>query len=178
MVHGYLPVGLILVVLVPIIKSKSGNISSKDNYRPLSLSSVISKLLEITILNRIRDLMCTSDNQFGFKAKSGTTDCVYMFKDIIHRYKRHNSSIFACYLDASKAFDRIHFGLLFEMLIERNVPLYIVRIVAYWYNCQSIYVRWGEAVSLPFKVYNGIKQEGVLSPMLFNIYIWISLALI
>ena len=40
-------------VLVPVIKSKSGRIMSKDNYRPIELASVVSKVAESIIFNRI-----------------------------------------------------------------------------------------------------------------------------
>ena len=56
-VHGFLPSSLMSVVLIPIIKNKCGNISSKDNYRPIALASIISKLVEVIILNRIENVL-------------------------------------------------------------------------------------------------------------------------
>ena len=44
LVHGFLPDEM--MALVPIIKSKSGRIMSKDNYRPIALASIVSKVLE------------------------------------------------------------------------------------------------------------------------------------
>ena len=52
-VHGYLPKSLLTVVLVPIVKNKAGNVNSIDNYRPIALSNMFSKILEISILGRI-----------------------------------------------------------------------------------------------------------------------------
>ena len=46
LVHGFLPDEMMAVALVPIIKSKSGRIMSKDNYRPIALASIVSKVLE------------------------------------------------------------------------------------------------------------------------------------
>ena len=45
--HGFLSESMLSVVLVPVIKDKAGKISSKDNYRPIALASVISKLFEV-----------------------------------------------------------------------------------------------------------------------------------
>ena len=45
LVHGFLPDEMMAVALVPIIKSKSGRIMSKDNYRPIGLASIVSKVL-------------------------------------------------------------------------------------------------------------------------------------
>ena len=44
---------MLSVVLVPVIKDKAGEISSKDNYRPIALASVFSKLIKIINLDRI-----------------------------------------------------------------------------------------------------------------------------
>ena len=53
LVHGVLPDEMMAVALVPIIKSKSGRIMSKDNYRPIALASIVSKVLEKILLNRL-----------------------------------------------------------------------------------------------------------------------------
>ena len=49
-IHGVLPDSLVAVVLVPIIKNKSESVCNKNNYRPIALASVISKVLEYICL--------------------------------------------------------------------------------------------------------------------------------
>ncbi len=53
--HGFLPESMLSVVRVglPVIKDKAGKISSKDNYRPIALAGVITKLVEVLMLDRI-----------------------------------------------------------------------------------------------------------------------------
>ena len=46
LVHGFLPDEMMAVALVPIIKSKSGRIMSKDKYSPIALASIVSRVLE------------------------------------------------------------------------------------------------------------------------------------
>ena len=53
LIHGILPDCMIPVVLVPVIKNKAGRITSKDNYRPIALASVLSKVLEKILLGRL-----------------------------------------------------------------------------------------------------------------------------
>ena len=73
--HGYLPVNMLSVQLVPLIKSKSGLIGSKDNYRPIAIASVLTKVL--IILDRIELFVYTHENQFGFKKQHGTDTCIF-----------------------------------------------------------------------------------------------------
>ena len=73
-------------------------------------------------------------------------------------------------MDASKAFDRINHHLLFTKLRDRGIPGYILRILVYWYENQKMSVRWGNLISSPFSVSNGVRQGGILSPYLFNVY--------
>lgn len=88
----------------------------------------------------------------------------------MNKYRDKNSSVLMCFIDASKAFDRINHGKLFNKLRQRGVPKYIVRILAYWYAHQTMQVKWGNSVSALFGVGNGVRQGGILSPALFNLY--------
>ena len=55
-------------------------------------------------------------------------------------------------------------------LRSRGVPGYILRILVYWYENQSMCVRWGKMLSKPFNVSNGVRQGSVLSPRFFSVY--------
>ena len=74
------------------------------------------------------------------------------------------------FLDASKVFDRVNHYVLFDKLIKRGVPLYVVRILIVWYTTQTMYVRWNNVISSGFGVTNGVRQGGILSPYLFCVY--------
>ena len=73
-------------------------------------------------------------------------------------------------IDASKAFDRVNHSKLFDTLVKRGVPFYIIRIIRFWYTSQTMYVRWNNVMSSGFKVSNGVRQGGILSPYLFCVY--------
>ena len=168
--HCHLPNELTKVVLVPILKDKTGNISDKDNYRPIALASVASKLLETIILNRSREILQTSDHQFGFKQAHSTDMAIYTVKEITEYYLQNNSPVFLCYLDAKKAFDRVNHWKLFDKLLRRGMDVVIVKLLIAWYGSQLFHVQWGNAVSNGFNVSNGVRQGGILSPYLFNLY--------
>ena len=112
----------------------------------------------------------TCENQFGFKGNHGTDMCIFTLKNVINYYKMHGSAIYACFLDASKAFDRVNHWTLFKHMIDRKVPKLIIRILIYWYREQEMCVKWGGSTSSSFKVSNGVRQGGILSPRLFSIY--------
>ena len=75
------------------------------------------------------------------------------------------------FLDASKAFDRVDHHALFLKLLRRNLPPVVVRLLLFWYRQQSVQIRWQSSLSQPFGVFNGVRQGGVLSPILFTVYI-------
>ena len=168
--HGYIPTMMLEVVLVPVIKDKTKNINSKDNYRPIALASVVSKVLESILLEKMENYLTTAQNQFGFKKKLGTDQCIYVVKEVIDYFRKRNTTVFTCFLDASKAFDRVNHKVLFESLLKRGVPGYLVRLLVFWYRSQSMCVRWGQTYSDRFYVTNGVRQGGILSPYLFNVY--------
>ena len=108
--HSYLPVSMLDSVVVPLVKNKNGDLSDKNNYRPIALSSTISKVFEDIILHRLEEYLWTTDNQFGFKSGHSTDLCVYALTEFIVYLKRRSTSVYVAFLDASKAFDKIILG--------------------------------------------------------------------
>ena len=91
--------------------------------------------------------------------------------ETVSYFTTRHTDVYACLLDASKAFDRVNFGKLFMLLLERNMPSLIVRYLMDSYARQSVIVQWDGCRSTSFRVKNEVKQGRVLSPMLFAIYI-------
>ena len=86
---------MLSTVLVPIIKDKTGRIDRMDNYRPIALASVMSKVVEIIILHRISKLLSPCSNQFGFQQKLGTDTRIYILKEIVEKY-RSLTDVYVC----------------------------------------------------------------------------------
>ena len=63
--HGYLPTALIETTIVPIhvVKNKSGNLSDSNNYRPIVLATIVSKILETVILIKCGEYLTSSNVQ-------------------------------------------------------------------------------------------------------------------
>ena len=141
------------------------------NYRAVALASTVSKVLEHLIFKKYSSSFCTSSLQFGFKPGYSTTLCTGVVKNVVSRYIHRGSSVLGCFLDASKAFDLVDHGMLFDKLLTRGLPVSIVRFLSSWYYAQQMCVRWNSSVSDSFHVSNGVRQGGVLSPMLFAVYV-------
>jgi Reverse transcriptase (RNA-dependent DNA polymerase) len=97
--------------------------------------------------------------------------CTIILKETIASYVQNQNPVFCTFLDATKAFDRLHYCKLFKLLIKRELPAYIVRVLVNLYTQNSVRVTWDGAISKYFSAVNGVKQGAVLSPVLFCIYI-------
>ena len=170
LIHGYIPKSITMSAISPVIKDKAGDSSDKSNYRPIALTSVITKVIERIILHKFSDYFISSAHQFGFKAGLSTDICIYTLKEIVDFYLSSSSPVYICFMDASKAFDKVCHWTLFKKLIERGLPALITRLLIYWYSSQTVYIRWANSTSFHFEVSNGVRQGGVLSPVLFNVY--------
>ncbi|CAL4193970.1 unnamed protein product, partial [Meganyctiphanes norvegica] len=138
---------------------------------PVALASILSKVIEYIILDRIEFQLTTNPNQFGFKRGHGTDQCIYVLKEVAHLYTSLKGCVYSCFLDASKAFDRVNHSILFKKLAERGIPGYILRLLVYWYQNQTMCVKWGSSISETFTVTNGVRQGSILSSHFFNVYV-------
>ena len=80
----------------------------------------------------------------------------------------NGSPIYGCFLDASKAFDHVNHFILF---LKHNLSPVITRKLLNWYSDQRTCVSWNSNKSEKFPVSNGVRQDKVLLPILFTVYI-------
>ena len=88
--HCFIPENFMKSVIIPLVKDKTGDITDKNNYRPIALSTMMSKIIEKIFMDRYESLFRTTDNQFGFK-KNYSTDR-RMFPRIVARILPRSSS--------------------------------------------------------------------------------------
>ena len=169
--HCYVPDAFGLGILIPIVKDKSGDQGSLDNYRPITLSSVISKLFEMVLLELFSNFMETDQLQFGFKKKSSFSNALFVVRQLFNYYNERRSNIYIASLDASKAFERVNHFTLFSILLKKGFPVYLVDLISNRYLKLSVTVRWNGFNSDFLRIHNGVRQGGVLSPTLFNLYV-------
>ena len=170
LIHGYTAENLLSSTLVSIPKSMRASLTSSDNYRGIALCSSIIKVLDILYLCKFSKELSSSNLQYAYKEKHGSTLCTLMFKETTKYFVNRNSVVYSCFLDASKAFDCVKFDKLFNLLLQRNIPGLVVRLLLDSYTRQCMYIKWNDILSEPISVLNGVKQGGILSPILFSIY--------
>ena len=168
--HGFIPDKAMFSVIIPVLKNKKGLLTDKNNYRPVALTSVFSKIIESVILDKFVQKLQSSDYQFGFKKKHGSDMAIFSLKQVIEYYNLRSSPVYVCFLDASKAFDRLNYWILFRKLLDRGIPNIFIRFFCYWYFHQQLCVKWGCSQSEKFTTVNGVRQGGIISPMFFNVY--------
>ena len=75
-----------------------------------------------------------------------------------------------CFLDAKKAFDLVKHCTLAKNQLDGNVSLHIVKLLIFQYGEKEFMVQYGCSLSMTFCCSNGIRQEGQVSPLLYNVF--------
>ena len=158
-------------LIIPIPKDKRKSLSDSSNYRGIALSSIFCKLFEYILIFLCENVCKNNDLQFGFKKGFSTALCSFTISETIQYYKNNSSNVYILFLDASKAFDRVKHTKLFNCLLDKDLCPLFIRMIAIMYIANKAKVRWGNNFSDEFKMNNGVKQGGVLSPYLFALYL-------
>ena len=96
--------------IVSIIKCKTENSSDKNKYRPIALVTACSNVY-----------LDTHDHQYCFKKQHSTELCISTLKSVIKYYTQQSTPVYSCFLDASKAFDRVnHWKLFNKLLLQKS----------------------------------------------------------
>ncbi|CAG9131897.1 unnamed protein product [Plutella xylostella] len=158
-------------VVVPVAKNKTGDLGSAGNYRPISLGTILGKVLERLLQPELVGKLDISDAQFGFRPGLSTDSAILSLKHTVKYYTDRSTSVYACFLDLSKAFDLVNYNILWNKLSSSDVPNDVISLLRYWYGNQTNCVRWGDATSNEYRLDCGVRQGGLTSPDLFNLYI-------
>ncbi|MBP1527199.1 MAG: hypothetical protein H9Q66_04685 [Spiroplasma ixodetis] len=152
-----------------ILLYKKGNRKDIRNYRPISLSSNISKMFMKIIKNRIYNQLDTNQTpeQAGFRKNYSTIDHLQTMNQIIEKALEYQIEIHILFIDFQKAFDTIKHQYLWKCLRKQGIPTKIIKLLKNTYENSRAYVRI-EQKGETFKIERGVKQGDPLSPNLFN----------
>ena len=165
--HGTISKQILCCAFLPLFKGGTKDPSKFDSYRAIAGASQLLKLFEYTVLILWGDKLTSDSLQFGFKKSVSTTHCSWLVTEVANYYVQRGGRVHACFLDCSKAFDKVLFNKLFLKMLAKGVPPVVVRVLIYAYQEQKGWVRLGKHKSEEFDITNGTRQGSVLSPFLF-----------
>ena len=157
------------LIIVPV--PKSGDLSKTDNYRGISLISLVMKMYNRLLLNRLRPVIdpLLRINQNGFRQKRTTVGQILALRRILEGVKDKNLSCIMTFIDFRKAFDSIHRGKLMNILRAYGIPEKIVSAIAATYSETQAKVRTPDGDTESFQILAGVLQGDTLAPFLFII---------
>ena len=148
-----------------------GDALERGNYRGLKLTEQVMKVLERIVDGLIRQVVSTDDSQFGIVPGRGTTDAIFVVRQLQKKYPAANKRLYMAFVDLEKAFDRVPRKVIWWALRKLGVDEWIVRLVQGMYSNARSRVRVGVGYSEEFEVKVGVHQGSVLSPLLVFIIV-------
>ena len=163
-------------MIIPLLK-KGKPASEMNSYRPVALTSCVGKTMERMVANRLSHLAETngwwSNDQAGFRKMRSCEDQVLRLSQSISNCFQSSPpkrSLLAL-LDYSKAYDMVWKDKLYQTMIDKGVPLAIVKWCRSFLADRRAMVRLDGITGKSMKMHQGVPQGSVLSPLFFLFYI-------
>ena len=157
--------------IITLYKNK-GERSDCNNYRGISLLSIVGKVYARVILGRLQMLAdrIYPESQCGFRAKRSTVDMIFSIRQLQEKCKEQNMPLYVAFIDLTKAFDLVSREGLFKILPKVGCPPKLLSLIESFHTNMKGVVQYDGNVSEPFDIRSGVKQGCVLAPTLFGIF--------
>ncbi|CAG2201657.1 unnamed protein product [Mytilus edulis] len=173
--EGILPQNWKMANVKFLKKAHKLSYNNPSAYRPISLTSVVSKLMERIVLYRIEEYVETNniiDNeQEGFRQYRSTVNALLSLIQSIYGGFNKKMITLALFIDFEKAYDSIWREGLLVKLYQYGIKGKIWKWVHSFLNNREAVININNTKGELFKTHTGLPQGSVLSPILFNIFI-------
>ena len=173
MKEGIFPKVLKLATIIPIFKK--GEKDNMNNYRPIALLPVMSKIFEKVINERITKILndrgYIDENQYGFRKKHSTEDAILKFVDQIEKELSDKKHVVSVFVDVTKAFDSCDHEILIKKIEKIGLTGKSLDVIKSYLKDREQEVWVNGICGGMYKINIGVGQGTILGPTFFKIYI-------
>ena len=169
--EGAVPQDMRDAKIVTLYKNK-GERSDCNNYRGISLLSIVGKVFARVILTRLQKLAerVYPESQCGFRSERSTVDMIFSLRQLQEKCREQQMPLYISFIDLTKAFDMVSRDGLFKILPKIGCPPKLQSLIESFHTGMMGTVQFNGSCSEPFSINSGVKQGCVLAPTLFGIF--------
>ena len=147
LIHNYVPKCMVAGVIRPCIKNKFGNVLDSNNYREIMISSNVYKVFENCLLPFFSSHLQISSHQFAYRPDTSTILATSLLKENISKFLFDGSVVYSCFLDLSRAFEKVDHNILLDKLLQTSLPICFSNILEQIFKKTSVSVNYCNAHS-------------------------------
>lgn len=150
---------------------KKGNLTECRNWRGITLLNSITKILAHIISKRLADSLepLLRREQAGFRPRRSGIDHVNSLRIIVEQSVEFRTPLYLGFIDFERAFDTLQHEAIWKALVCKGVPQKMINMIKGLYNDASCRILHEDQVGERVMILTGVRQGCVLSPLLFNI---------
>ena len=171
--EGIIPKELKTALTTPVYKK--GDADDPNNYRPISVLPIISKVMEKVLSEQLYTYLLSnghiSSSQHGFKPKHSTVTCLLELTEDIRQELDKGKATGILALDLSKAFDTINHDNLLDKLDKIGIKHNAHKLLSNYLHERQQITKQGNLYSDKTILTHGVPQGSILGPLLFIVYI-------
>ena len=157
--------------VVTLCKNK-GDRSECNNYRGISVLSIVGKVFARVVLKRLQVLaeQVYPESQCGLRASRSTVDMIFSLQQLQEKCRKQRQPLFVAFIHLTKAFGLVSMDDLFKILPKIECPPKLLSIIRSFHEDTKGTVVFDGSTSAAFNILSGVKQGCALASTLFGIF--------